>query len=197
VNHILYEDLDSITLVGFSYGGFVVTGALEHVADRVRHLVFLDAFVPANGQTVFELTDRGRRPPIQLGDAWLVPSVEREFDDPEEGKWMTARRNPHPIGCFTEPVYLAKPLEEFPFTRTYIKATLDPETDLGAATFVRAAEHAKASAAWHYAEIATTHMVASNRPKELAAILLDGLSAGTSPGAASPREMLKAPRRGG
>ena len=43
-NHILYEDLRDITLVGFSYGGFVVMGALEHVAERVRHLVFLDAF---------------------------------------------------------------------------------------------------------------------------------------------------------
>src|SRR5262245_5245437 len=39
VNTILYEDLTGITLVGFSYGGFVVTGAIEHVADRVSHLV--------------------------------------------------------------------------------------------------------------------------------------------------------------
>lgn len=54
VNHILYEDLDDITLLGFSYGGFVVTGALEHIASRVRHLVFLDAFVPrADGDTVW------------------------------------------------------------------------------------------------------------------------------------------------
>ena len=43
VNHILYEDLDQIVLVGFSYGGFVVIGALEHIAERVKHLVFLDA----------------------------------------------------------------------------------------------------------------------------------------------------------
>ena len=38
VNHVLYEDLDEIVLVGFSYGGFVVTGALEHIAERVRTL---------------------------------------------------------------------------------------------------------------------------------------------------------------
>jgi Alpha/beta hydrolase family len=35
VNHILYEDLNEIVLMGFSYGGFVVTGALEHIAERV------------------------------------------------------------------------------------------------------------------------------------------------------------------
>ena len=46
VNQVLYEDLDAIVLLGFSYGGLVVTGSLEHIAERVRHLVYLDAFVP-------------------------------------------------------------------------------------------------------------------------------------------------------
>jgi pimeloyl-ACP methyl ester carboxylesterase len=176
VNHILYEDLDSITLLGFSYGGFVVTGALEHVADRVRHLVFLDAFVPESGDTVLAHVGRAGRAALQLGETWLVPPPERQFDDPQEGKWVAARRSPHPIGCFTEPVYLSKPLEEFAFDRTYIKATLDPVSDVGAAAFQRAADRAKSSSAWRYAEIETTHMVASNRPGELAAILLEGLA---------------------
>ena len=52
VNSVLYEDLRDIVLLGFSYGGFVVTGALEHIAERVRHLVYLDAFVPDDGDTV-------------------------------------------------------------------------------------------------------------------------------------------------
>ena len=52
VNVILYEDLTDIVLLGFSYGGFVVTGALEHIARRVRHLVYLDAFVPDDGDTL-------------------------------------------------------------------------------------------------------------------------------------------------
>jgi pimeloyl-ACP methyl ester carboxylesterase len=50
VNVVLYEDLDDITLLGFSYGGVVVTGTLDHIADRVRHLVYLDAFVPTSGR---------------------------------------------------------------------------------------------------------------------------------------------------
>jgi pimeloyl-ACP methyl ester carboxylesterase len=52
VNTILYEDLRGMVLLGFSYGGFVVTGALEHIGDRVRHLVYLDAFVPGDGDRV-------------------------------------------------------------------------------------------------------------------------------------------------
>ena len=86
---------------------------------------------------------------------------------------MVPRRTPHPIGCFTERVRLARPLEDFEFARTYIKATLDPPTDLGAAALVRAAARADASPAWRYREIATTHLVPSNRPDELADLLLD------------------------
>jgi hypothetical protein len=50
---------------------------------------------------------------------------------------------------------------------------LDPPTDVGAAASLRAADRAKSSPAWRYAEIETTHMAASNRPKELAAVLLE------------------------
>jgi pimeloyl-ACP methyl ester carboxylesterase len=173
VNQVLYEDLDSIVLVGFSYGGFVVTGTLEHIADRVRHLVYLDAFVPNDGDTPLRLTMGIDRMPIQVGEDWLVPPPEREFDDPAEAEWAIARRTPHPSGCFTEPVRLLQPLEDFPFSRTYIKATLDPPTDIGAAAFLSAAQRAKTSPKWRYFEIETTHMVPHNRPQELAAILLE------------------------
>lgn len=37
----------------------VVTGALEHVADRVAHLVYLDAFLPADGQSLDDLAQAG------------------------------------------------------------------------------------------------------------------------------------------
>ena len=84
---------------------------------------------------------------------------------------MGARRTTHPQGCFTEPVFLSQPLESFPFTRTYIKATQAPENDIGNEAFWRAARHAKGSPAWRYYEIATNHMVANNRPEELARIL--------------------------
>ena len=52
VGQVLFEDLRDVVLVGYSYGGMVVTGALEHLADRVRHLVYLDAFVPDDGQSL-------------------------------------------------------------------------------------------------------------------------------------------------
>jgi pimeloyl-ACP methyl ester carboxylesterase len=174
VNHVLYEDLQDIVLVGFSYGGFVVTGALEHIADRVRHLVYLDAFVPRNGESAFGLVRaEGGRSKIELGEDWLVNAPARDFDDPIEAQWATLRRTSHPRGCFTEAVYLAKALEDFEFTRTYIKATVAKENEPGAAAFWRAAKHAASSPAWRYFEIATSHMVASNRPVETANLLME------------------------
>jgi pimeloyl-ACP methyl ester carboxylesterase len=170
VNHVLHEDLHGIVLLGFSYGGCVVTGALEHIAARVRHLVYLDAFVPEDGQSVLSLGGRAVEP-MGLGDPWLVPPADREFDDPAEGAFMRARRTPQPIGCFREPVRLERALEDYPFTRTYIRATADRRDAPFAAVFDAAAERARRSADWRYREVATNHMVASNRPDELAALL--------------------------
>jgi pimeloyl-ACP methyl ester carboxylesterase len=173
VNVVLYEDLGDITLLGFSYGGFVVTGTLDHIAERVRHLVYLDAFVPATGDTAAGLAGLGTTPTITLDAGWLVPPPAREFDDPDEAAWHSERRTPHPLGCFTEAVHLAQPLERFPFTRTYIKATAEKPGAPGSDAFWSAAEMARASPAWRYREIATTHMVATNRPADLARLLLE------------------------
>ena len=172
VNTVLYEDLDSIVLLGYSYGGAVVTGALRHIADRVRELVYLDAFVPQDGDTVWGLANRAAEPAITLGEAWLVPPMPREYDDPTEGAWQQARRVPHPVRCFTEPVRLDKPLEDHAFGLTYIKATNDPSESPDSA-FWQAGRHAKSSTRWKYHEIATNHMILSNRPNELAEVLLE------------------------
>lgn len=168
VNCVLYEDLSSVVLLGFSYGGMVVTGALEHLADRVRALVYLDAFVPRDGESVFSLT--GEPAPLRApGAAWLIPPTERVYDDPAEAAFAAPRRTPQPVRCFTEPVRLARPLEEFPFSRTYIRATADPRE---APAFAAAADRARASAAWRYHELATSHLVPHNRPRELTDLLL-------------------------
>ena len=140
---------------------------------RVRELVYLDAFVPGDGDTVMSLAGAGVDPPrMSVGADWFVPAAPREYDDPDEAAFAEPRRVPHPIGCFTERVRLRRPLEDFPFGRTYIKATAARPDDPGERPFRAAAERARTSAAWRFHEIDTNHMVASNRPAELADILL-------------------------
>jgi pimeloyl-ACP methyl ester carboxylesterase len=172
VNHVLYEDLHDIVLLGFSYGGMVVTGALEHIGDRIRHLVYLDAFVPSNGESLYAMTGR---PPasIRLNDPWLVPSAPRDFDDPAEAAFSIPRRVEHPIGCFTEPVRLPQPIENYPFSRTYIRATADPADSAGSSVFASTAERVRSMSSWRYREVATNHMIPNNRPRELTDLLLE------------------------
>jgi pimeloyl-ACP methyl ester carboxylesterase len=172
VNQIVFEDLRDIVLVGYSYGGVVVTAAVEHVHDRVRELVFLDAFVPSDGESAFDALGAGGPTLIGLGDDWLVPPPDRDYDDPNEAAWQRARRVAHPIRCFTEPVHLAQPLEQYPFGLTYIKASAEPRDTPGGRAFWEAAQRAQASPRWRYDEIETNHMVASNRPAELAQLLV-------------------------
>ena len=173
VNTILYEDLDGIVLAGYSYGGFVVTGALDHIGDRVAHLVFVDAFVPHDRDTVIGLAGGPPPGPITIGQEWLVPPAPRDYDDPDEAAFADARRSPQPIGCFTEPVHLRRPLESFPFTRTYVKATAERPDAPAGPVFWAAADRARQSPSWRYREIATNHMIPSNRPDELVELLLE------------------------
>jgi pimeloyl-ACP methyl ester carboxylesterase len=171
VNTVLYEDLDDFVLLGFSYGGMVVTGCLDHIGDRVRHLVYLDAFVPADGQNVPDIT--GRPLPeadLDPGSSWLLPAIPRQLDTPEQTAWADRRRSLQPIGTFRQPVRLSRPVDEWPFPRTYIKATADP-TEGADSPFWRFAHHARQSAGWSYHEIATNHLIPLSRPAELVGIL--------------------------
>ena len=55
VNTILFEELTGITLVGFSYGGMVATGVADRLSEKIRNLIYLDAFVPSSGTSLFDL----------------------------------------------------------------------------------------------------------------------------------------------
>ena len=64
LNVIKYEDLRDIVLVGHSYGGMVATGVADRARDRVTQLIYIDAFVPADGQSLLDLNE-AERPRMQ------------------------------------------------------------------------------------------------------------------------------------
>ncbi|MFQ5435273.1 MAG: alpha/beta fold hydrolase, partial [Anaerolineae bacterium] len=47
------EDLSHVILVGHSYSGLVITGVADRLPERVSQLVYLDAFIPENNQSLF------------------------------------------------------------------------------------------------------------------------------------------------
>jgi len=44
-----WEELADVVLCGHSYGGMVISGVADRVPEKLRSLVYLDAFVPDNG----------------------------------------------------------------------------------------------------------------------------------------------------
>jgi|SRR5690242_16179024 len=55
LNLIKWEKLQNVTLVGHSYGGMVATGVADRAYERIGSLIYLDAFMPKNGQSLLEL----------------------------------------------------------------------------------------------------------------------------------------------
>lgn len=109
VNLALYEDLRDVVLLGFSYGGCVVTGAVDHLASSIRHLVYLDAFVPGDGDSILSMTGQPDMRQITLEEQWLLPPAPRAFEDPAEAEFMNTRRTPQPRACFAQAVALSVP----------------------------------------------------------------------------------------
>jgi pimeloyl-ACP methyl ester carboxylesterase len=170
-NTILYEDLSDVVLVGFSYGGIVVTSALRHVGERVRHLVYFDALVPSSGESLYELTGQLPRHAGLMGADWLVPFPQGLFGDDKEDQGLQARFTAHPAGCFEEPADLEHPLEDFGFTRTYVKATL--ETGVAGSAVWEAASRYRDHVAWRYREVPARHFFMLSHPAEATALLLE------------------------
>ncbi len=103
VNTILFEDLHDIILVGHSYGGMVITGVADRVPDRIKRLVYIDALVPADGESV--MTIFGNRndflKSMTKGD-YVVPAWVKPDQPPP-------RDVPQPLKTFTELILLKNP----------------------------------------------------------------------------------------
>ena len=78
LNVIKYEDLRDIVLIGHSYGGMVATGVADRARDRVAQLIYLDAFVPDDGQSLLDLNEVGAAAHAGAGEdrRWLARAAE-------------------------------------------------------------------------------------------------------------------------
>jgi pimeloyl-ACP methyl ester carboxylesterase len=103
------EDLSDIVLVGHSYGGMVITGVADRVPEKVASLVYLDAFVPENGQSLFNGLPPDRRLTTVPGEDWLVaPPTSASFGlkRPDVIALWEGKSGPHPLATLTQAVQL-------------------------------------------------------------------------------------------
>lgn len=167
---IKYEDLRDIVLVGHSYGGMVATGVADRARDKVRQLVYIDAFVPNDGQSLFDLNEGGRAPlqkTAREGDGWRVPPMQTPPDtSAADVEWLSARRVHMPIKCFETPLKLQNGPLALP--RSYIYATRITPAD----TFGPFARMTKSDPAWNYYEIDASHSPNVTAPEALMGLLM-------------------------
>jgi pimeloyl-ACP methyl ester carboxylesterase len=111
VSMLEMDDLGDVVLVGHSYGGLVICGAAERAWKRIRRLVYLDALVPAHGQSGFDLNSPQFREKLEQeaktkGDGYkIAPMVEiLGITDAADLEWVSTRLRPFPIGAFRQAV---------------------------------------------------------------------------------------------
>jgi pimeloyl-ACP methyl ester carboxylesterase len=163
-----YEDLTDIVLVGHSYGGMVITGVADAVPDKIASLVYLDAFVPENGQSLYGMLPPGRAHATAPGEDWLTAplpadafgKVSRQVRDFVARKGMS-----QPTACFSQPVKLSGGIERI--SRKIFIYCSDSEPT----AFTPFYEKLKSRSGWTVNTLPCTHFVQMDMPGELAALL--------------------------
>ncbi|MEJ8850746.1 alpha/beta hydrolase [Variovorax rhizosphaerae] len=103
LNLILQEDLAQVVLVGWSYGGMVISDVLARIPERIASMVYLDAFAPERGKAQMNYANRNGsyEAMVQLAVQGLdVPPMSLEalaVADPAVIEYAASRVSPHPV----------------------------------------------------------------------------------------------------
>lgn len=168
------EDLQDVTLVGHSYAGAVITGVAELRPERIARLVYLDAFMPDDGESVMDMEPAASRAAFEQvvreqGDGWRIVAQEKYLErwgvtDPDNRAWVWPRLTDQPYLSCTEkviaPNHVARKLP-----RTFIDLTSPKNAGLLPST-----ERARSEGV-EMMEIVTGHDAMVTAPEELAEML--------------------------
>ncbi len=160
VNLIEWEDLHDVVLVGHSYGGMVITGVVDRIPERIKHVIYVDAFLPENGESAN--SSRGDKAPSLPAHNGFITL----FD-------TTGKPVPHIVPqsekTFTEPIVLKHQDVARKIPTTYI-LTVDPGKKPEQDAFFRYYERAKARG-WTSLVMEGDHIVHLTKTNELARLL--------------------------
>jgi pimeloyl-ACP methyl ester carboxylesterase len=172
---LCYEDLADVILVGHSYGGMVITGVADRATSRLGQLVYLDAAIPNDGESLVDVAPQMMK--LARGDArvvngvelvlWPVPDMGQFYGvtDPAEVAWMQDKLTPHPWACFEQPLHVADDAAIKRIPRTNINTT----ASLRGSEPDRRQRQLAADRAW---EIDTGHDLMITEPVAVADMLL-------------------------
>jgi pimeloyl-ACP methyl ester carboxylesterase len=161
VGEIKWKDLNDVVLVGHSYGGMVITGVAEQMHERIAAIVYLDAFVPGDGQALADFTTRTSWPePVTPPFPVSVFHVNEK-----DAAWVSGKLTAHPTQCFTQKLKVTGAYQSIA-RKLYIRAPLFANKG-----FDQALERCRADSAWQTATVTCGHDVMIDQPAELAEML--------------------------
>ena len=155
------ETADQIVLVGHSYGGSVIAGAADGQPDNVDALVYLDAFVPDDGDSCFSMTDDEQR-------RWYIDGSGRSGLAVDPLPFFDPRARPHPLATLVQKSRLTGAWRRAP-VKHYVAATGWP----GISPFAETARRLSAEPGWNLHEWPTRHNVLHDGPERVLDLLLD------------------------
>ena len=165
-----------------SYGGCVISGVADRVPDRIRSLVYLDAFVLQDGENLLQHAPERQRNQLLEGAAgqpegWKVPPIPAEVFkvNSNDYEWVNRQCTPQPIETFRQRIQLRGSMK-IPNV-TFILATGFRE----GSPFPPFYDKAKAKG-WKTITIECGHDVMLDRPEELTRILLESAAKSAAPG---------------
>ena len=174
VNLIKWEELSDIVLCGHSYGGCVITGVADRLPEKIRSLVYLDAFVPANNENLFQ-----HLPPEQasgmlegvqaVGEGWLMPPIPAEVFNvnADDNDWVNSQVTMQSVETFQQRIQLTGGIDQVQNV-TYIRATgFEEGSPFG--PFLEMAE----ARGWKTITLPCGHDVMLDQPETLTEILLN------------------------
>jgi pimeloyl-ACP methyl ester carboxylesterase len=172
-NMLFYEDLSEVVLVGHSYGGMVITGVADKEPRRLTQLVYLDAYLPLEGESEVDLWPPDQkdkyRADLASGIKVRPPLAPSMFGitDAKMSKWVEERLTPHPYSTYEDPPQASGNPESASIPRVYIHCTVGHFSSW-MEPFAARARRLK----WTVHTVAAGHDVMITHPNELAEMLL-------------------------
>ena len=172
VNVLLWEELENVVLVGHSYAGWVISGVVEKVPERIASIVYLDAFMPEDGEKGVDLQSPENRAvtlaALRRGDmARPIPSLDAFNVNPRDREWVAAKLTLQPIGVALQPIRQTGARHRVA-KKTYIRArgSIRPQYD-------RYCERLGRDPSWRLYEVPCGHDVMVDMLEQLADILIE------------------------
>ena len=170
-----YEDLSDVILVGWSYGGMVITGVAERVPERLAQVVYLDAVLPADGESDYDTTGDAAEEiyaaDLAAGEAAGMPGYVPVYEDfirawttdPSTQDWFLEYLVPQPIATSTQKLRIDNPAAAA-LPHVYLNC-LEGKDDPVWGFTASAVERVKSEPNWRIVDLAENHMAPVNDPQ--------------------------------